>query len=315
MRLLRRLAKYCKSIATRTTRDHLLSPGSPYTRSPERFRDYNEGSDDSLDSRTESMIEEEAFGQWLTLEVAAMRPRGSVTREGELTYDDISRDARKVWLQNIKKALSDCKRQFCRSCSTVDFENCFSPGWEHTYVIQPQSQTEPIHPHRQPCQLCEMIKEQGAISRLCIRVDCAPKALREAANTDLSLDVSFYADVTIDETETQPWYSTHKKVEIMRATNFYPRWFNQSTSVTFDLILNHLDHCRTHHGRCEDQKRQVDNLRVINCEDRRIVDAPASCTYVALSYVWGVVPRMNAVNDQLPDVMHATLEDALAVAQ
>lgn len=55
---------------------------------------------------------------------------------------------------------------------------------------------------------------------------------------------------------------------------------------------------------------------MIDCEQRAVVQAPADCDYVALSYVWGqnFVAEPAARGSQLGPLAQ-TLEDSIAVAQ
>src|SRR5690606_26327440 len=48
-------------------------------------------------------------------------------------------------------------------------------------------------------------------------------------------------------------------------------------------VVEHGEPCKTNGG----GSNSVRGLRVIDCCTRTIIDAPSSCTYFALSYVWG----------------------------
>ncbi|KAF4966233.1 hypothetical protein FSARC_6118 [Fusarium sarcochroum] len=64
-----------------------------------------------------------------------------------------------------------------------------------------------------------------------------------------------------------------------------------SPLINFSLIKRWLKYCEEHHRKtCSmtgDSNGNVPGLRVIDCESEKTIDAPANCTYVALSYVWG----------------------------
>ncbi|KAJ4989027.1 tol protein [Stagonosporopsis vannaccii] len=62
-----------------------------------------------------------------------------------------------------------------------------------------------------------------------------------------------------------------------------------SPEISFPQIKEWISACMEEHGeRCGLHRDQDhSNLRVINCERRVIINAPADCDYVALSYVWG----------------------------
>jgi hypothetical protein len=54
-------------------------------------------------------------------------------------------------------------------------------------------------------------------------------------------------------------------------------------------IRERLSDCEAHHGECckHDSTKQLPGLRLIDVNELRVVDAPASPRYFALSYVWG----------------------------
>ena len=58
--------------------------------------------------------------------------------------------------------------------------------------------------------------------------------------------------------------------------------------VSFSQIREHIDICMKGHKSCSlEYFRPLENLQVIDCEQRLIVNAPTDCKYIALSYVWG----------------------------
>lgn len=65
-----------------------------------------------------------------------------------------------------------------------------------------------------------------------------------------------------------------------------------SPVVSLSRIGDHIRDCVTNHGHtCEtwEEDQKPLHLRVIDCNTRTVVDAPADCNFVALSYVWGGV--------------------------
>ena len=48
-------------------------------------------------------------------------------------------------------------------------------------------------------------------------------------------------------------------------------------------------------------------LKVIDCVERMIVDAPPDCNYIALSYVWGANQACPSFKEKLPQ----TIEDSI----
>ncbi|KAH7466711.1 hypothetical protein FOMA001_g15884 [Fusarium oxysporum f. sp. matthiolae] len=79
--------------------------------------------------------------------------------------------------------------------------------------------------------------------------------------------------------------------------------------------------CANHAASCgEDNLSSIDSLRVIDCQTRRIVDAPQGCRYVALSYVWGSSPSDDTSSSKknagkvLPP-LPKTIEDSMCVTK
>ena len=59
-------------------------------------------------------------------------------------------------------------------------------------------------------------------------------------------------------------------------------------TISFSQVREHIDICLKVHKSCGlEYFRPLENLRVIDCEQRLVVNAPTDCKYVALSYVWG----------------------------
>lgn len=67
--------------------------------------------------------------------------------------------------------------------------------------------------------------------------------------------------------------------------------------LNYTKVKDWIRHCETHHhGSCAPSElSEVVGLRVIDCAQRAIVQAPSKCCFVALSYVWGQVtqPTLN----------------------
>jgi hypothetical protein len=85
--------------------------------------------------------------------------------------------------------------------------------------------------------------------------------------------------------------------------------------VDFELLRNWIERCASTHG-VSCHRTWSDELlttRMIDTSTRQIVQYPAGCEYVALSYVWGgVVPEENALeNRRLPQ----TIEDTITATQ
>jgi hypothetical protein len=59
--------------------------------------------------------------------------------------------------------------------------------------------------------------------------------------------------------------------------------------ANLDLVKGWMGECETgHDAHCSLRRRsRPRNLKLIDCEEDRVVDAPQNCKFVALSYVWG----------------------------
>jgi hypothetical protein len=92
-------------------------------------------------------------------------------------------------------------------------------------------------------------------------------------------------------------------------------------SIDFDIIRGWMQQCdREHTKRChriESSGSRLKDLKLIDCERRRIVAALPSYEYSSLSYVWGTNRSDNdrCVHDELPTILPRTIEDALKVTQ
>jgi hypothetical protein len=73
--------------------------------------------------------------------------------------------------------------------------------------------------------------------------------------------------------------------------------------MSFSRVKDLLDTCKEHHTGCSlpTQDHVILNLRVIDCTSLKVVDAPANCQYVALSYVWG---SAQSVDDDLSSMQN-----------
>ncbi len=82
-----------------------------------------------------------------------------------------------------------------------------------------------------------------------------------------------------------------------------------ATCVDPKLMSTWLQNCRDYHGQeCAPTILSVDlkfTLRVIDVENRCIIDAPSKCQFVALSYVWGSANQL-----KLEEKNHARLRSA-----
>ncbi|KAH8778471.1 heterokaryon incompatibility protein-domain-containing protein, partial [Diaporthe sp. PMI_573] len=86
----------------------------------------------------------------------------------------------------------------------------------------------------------------------------------------------------------------------------------------FDLHRRWLQHCRDHHNdSCNNapDASRVPNLKLIDCETRKVHDFQHGDVYSALSYRWGPNEKACENQDKLPQCLPPTIEDALLVTR
>jgi hypothetical protein len=85
--------------------------------------------------------------------------------------------------------------------------------------------------------------------------------------------------------------------------------------VNFAEVKAWLEDCKAAHPCCEPEtSSQLLNLRVIDCVEKTVVVATSTCSYVALSYVWGPLATNDRISDS-PLALPPTLEDAVVVTR
>jgi hypothetical protein len=99
---------------------------------------------------------------------------------------------------------------------------------------------------------------------------------------------------------------TVKKPLLDPGQSLYPAGVNAA------LLKSWLDICIEKHGhRCRPRPTDgLKDLKVMDCEHRRIVPAPPACRYAALSYVWGQEgKKVGSTNTR--EIIPKTVEDAI----
>jgi hypothetical protein len=98
-----------------------------------------------------------------------------------------------------------------------------------------------------------------------------------------------------------------------------------SAAINLELVKKWLGHCKSRHrntciavGRGSHLAR---GLRVIDCHSRATIDAPPTCRYFALSYVWGDPGMTNCQDDsstaesQLSPVVSDAIDITLSLGE
>ncbi|KAF1959347.1 HET-domain-containing protein [Byssothecium circinans] len=71
-------------------------------------------------------------------------------------------------------------------------------------------------------------------------------------------------------------------------SGYLPRGRILEPEVNFDVVRSWVKLCEMGHGdQCSHRDLKIEGLRVIDCYTKTVIEAPANCCYIALSYVWG----------------------------
>jgi hypothetical protein len=87
-------------------------------------------------------------------------------------------------------------------------------------------------------------------------------------------------------------------------------------TINFDALRKMFARCCRSHTKCCRPKHgiQLSAFKVIHCNSRKVVAAPAQCKYVALSYVWGDRPKETTSEEPIIQ-FPVTIEDSCRVTK
>jgi hypothetical protein len=106
-------------------------------------------------------------------------------------------------------------------------------------------------------------------------------------------------------------------LEVKRGSEIFPVGrYIKPCSADFEMFRTVLHDCRERHkSTCTPSPAEPSLLRLIDCRDRRIIQASQHQRYICLSYVWGNHVDETLTRDgALPDNIPKTVEDAMFVA-
>ena len=88
-------------------------------------------------------------------------------------------------------------------------------------------------------------------------------------------------------------------------------------SISYDKINQWIHQCENHDRYKLALDEEIRGLRVITCDTgvATVIDAPQSCPYVALSYVWGDSKESSVTVDVLGDDLPQTIKDSITVTR
>lgn len=231
-----------------------------------------------------------------------------VLTEKELEQRTTPEGAGSGWLLAITRALLELQASFCSRCKGVPLENIFEGLWSGHFGLL-EDLTTAIQATT-TCDLCQVVNDAYKNKRsMLLKVPCD----REHGQTTDLREFIIILDVCAAVTPaglTTLWLTHGYSISRLMP------WPPTSTSIRLDLFRKQIQRCEREHRQCAHPVPvDIPNLRVIDCSSRRIVAAPRDCVYLALSYVWGRIPRIPAIRDVLPASIHSTLKDALIVTQ
>ncbi|KAH8165698.1 hypothetical protein CIB48_g2509, partial [Xylaria polymorpha] len=142
---------------------------------------------------------------------------------------------------------------------------------------------------------------------------------------DFSLIPSGANEAIIENMLSKRGYLVYQDQEISKGKKLIPRLV--STKFQPDVVLkwlkvclSHHDACRPRHIRCQANEYLESSLNLIDCRDRRIINAldagsDSRALYVALSYVWGDRADVLTAPDRhaLPAKLSPVVEDSIQV--
>ena len=87
--------------------------------------------------------------------------------------------------------------------------------------------------------------------------------------------------------------------------------------ISYDKITQWIRQCENHDRYKLALGEEIRGLRVITCDTgvATVIDAPQSCPYVALSYVWGDSQEASTTVDVLGDDLPQTIKDSITVTR
>ena len=205
------------------------------------------------------------------------------------------------FLATLRKPSPDVDGKLCSTCSKINFSKLFKPSKGQR---PPKSKREfsacaaaaNIH-----CPFCRLLWNQALISK--------DSGGNPKPHSKIYVDVDFdkfsitsqLADVYVPHLKVDALFNQMNTVHLFygpragvegSCTNRLFRGRRWTPLVDIKLIQNWLDMCERSHDKCSKSNGTgvqdfPHSIRVIDVNKRCVVEIPAICKYVALSYVWG----------------------------
>lgn len=85
-------------------------------------------------------------------------------------------------------------------------------------------------------------------------------------------------------------------------------------SIDYNLLKNFIGFCSHNHKTCFKASRSnLPGFKIINVKTREVIEAEPSCTYLALSYVWGTFESTESSTSYDLDLAPPVIQDAISV--
>jgi hypothetical protein len=213
---------------------------------------------------------------------------------------------------------SNTEQFICDICRQIDFQTLLED-------VSLRRDFERIMKYSPDCALCKVLFPWTPDSDDVLQVTTG-KNLFEA--------LPRWMDSVVDHTENVLWLATQA---IPNGAAYYTFYISTGAVQTefmprviakipnYALAKSWLDHCSQYHNvECGNTRSIIEGLRLINCEDRSIVEAGKDVRWIALSYVWGkssqaAQPQIDHPSHQdglcLPSRISQTVEDAITVTK
>jgi hypothetical protein len=202
--------------------------------------------------------------------------------------------------------------ELCERCVKIPWEGLVRPA---NGVVQPDHIIQlNQHLSSEYCRLCRLLSRVYSNT---------PRGIPETLTPDDSKPPMFQFQrrllreqwaIEVEDYDVQ-WILTDLDPKNGEFLNEYQQ--SQPDCVDFDMAKSWTRKCKAEHARaCRPASTAfIKQLKVIDCDKRRIVPAPVPCTFVALSYVWGQssTAQRGGVDDlrELPN----TIADAILVTK
>ncbi|KAF2993208.1 hypothetical protein E8E13_000282 [Curvularia kusanoi] len=165
------------------------------------------------------------------------------------------------------------------------------------------------------CKICQFLEE--------VTAEHQRRSAERLPPPSLSISRTYYAqgkNYLRIAYEISTTHQTYYVVPLshLGSTDYQPSLSPQVQRIAYDEVRKWIVQCQDHDKFNLGLGEVTRNLKVISCEsdNATVVDAPQSCDYVALSYVWGGTKEASfTTGDVLGDDLPQTIQDSIKVTR